>query len=112
MMRRPATALLLVLATLLWPVIATAGGGGGGGKEKLCRISNAVSNGNQISSRLDRCKKNDIVQVPVVVQSLPLSEVAGRVCDFDGQVLLEPTTEDFGIGRITCSYPGDVRKVR
>src|SRR5690606_3645970 len=84
----PATALLLAATTLLWPVMVLAGGGGSGGgdKQPFCRISSAVTSGGQLSSRLDRCKKNDIVQLPVVVQSLPLAEVAGRVCDFGEQI--------------------------
>jgi hypothetical protein len=77
-------------------------------KFKLCLVDEAVQDVDQLKSRLNNCKKNEPAVVDVLTTEIGVTEVAGRMCDFKQQVLVEPTTGVANTGRVTCIYTGDV----
>mgnify|MGYP001442274409 CR=1 FL=1 len=101
--------LLPLAAAALLATSPAPAGAADDNKAVICKVTNAVSNKDQLKERLKRCKANDVLVLPVVVASVPLTEIAGRVCDLRNQVLLEPTTEVAGNGRITCLFTGIIR---
>lgn len=101
--------LLPLAAAALLATLPVPAGAADDNKAVICNVTAAVSNKDQLRERLRRCKANDVLILPVLVASVPLTEIAGRVCDLRNQVLLEPTTNVAGTGRITCLFTGTIR---
>ncbi len=79
---------------------------------QLCEVTSAVSGEGQLRDRTKRCKKDDVLIVPLATASIAATRVAAFVCDLSAQVLIEETTEAPGVARVTCSYTGEFRSKR
>lgn len=107
--RAPALARLpLALLALAWTGPAWAADKSG----QLCEVASAVSGEGQLRERTRKCRKGDVLVVPVTTAAIAATRVAALVCDFSDQVLIEPTTESPGVARVTCTAAGEVRAKR
>ncbi len=106
----PSRALALALALLAfgWAAPSRAADKSG----QLCEVTSAVSGEGQLRDRTKRCKKDDVLIVPLTTAAIAATRVAAFVCDFSARVLIEETTEAPGVARVTCSYAGEFRSKR
>lgn len=106
---------LLLLALVLLALAALPAAEARAAKDKagqLCEVTSAVSGEGQLRERTRKCRKDDVLVVPLVAASITAARVAALVCDLSDQVLIEATTEAPGVARVTCTYAGEVRGKR
>lgn len=101
-------ALLLAPGSFLFAPGAAAADKSG----QLCEVTSVVTGEGQLRDRTKKCKKGDVVAVPLATASIVATRVAALVCDFSDQVLVEGTTEAPGVARVTCTYTGEFRSKR
>jgi hypothetical protein len=79
---------------------------------QLCEVTSVVTGEGQLRDRSKKCKKGDVLIVPLATASIAATRVAALVCDLSDQVLVEGTTETPGVARVTCTYTGEFRSKR
>ncbi len=100
--------LALALLAFSWAAPSRAGDKSG----QLCEVTSVVSGEGQLRDRTKRCKKDDVLIVPLATAAIAATRVAAFVCDLSAQVLIEEATEAPGVARVTCSYAGAFRSKR